>query len=152
MLQHFAQECERQSIRYVLDFGTLLGCIRHGGFIPWDDDIDVTILGDDWLRLPYLLGSLKEKGYEYTKFWGGFKIFRKDIDKIEDFPWSWPFLDVFHSFKDENSKWKMDLPINTPRRYFTTLEFEEKFVFPLAKRAFENMSFQSKGFIHWMRV
>ena len=57
MLQTLAAACDQNGLRYCLSGGTLLGAIRHQGFIPWDDDIDVNIPRPDCERLLALTGG-----------------------------------------------------------------------------------------------
>ena len=47
--------CQRHSIPYWLSGGSMLGAVRHGGFIPWDDDLDIEMLRSDFERLMRIL-------------------------------------------------------------------------------------------------
>ena len=51
LLLKFDELCKKHDLQYSLCGGTLLGAIRHKGFIPWDDDIDVMMPRDDFEKL-----------------------------------------------------------------------------------------------------
>ena len=44
----FKEICEKHNLRYYMAYGTLLGAVRHQGFIPWDDDMDFAMPRKDW--------------------------------------------------------------------------------------------------------
>lgn len=50
IFRHFIRFCSENKLRWTVDSGTLIGAIRHEGFIPWDDDIDITMPRPDYDR------------------------------------------------------------------------------------------------------
>lgn len=51
MLKYIDSVCRKNNIHYWISSGTALGAVRHGGFIPWDDDADIELLKPDYKRL-----------------------------------------------------------------------------------------------------
>lgn len=51
MMDKFHEFCIHNNLTYYLAFGTLLGAVRHKGFIPWDDDIDICMIREDYNKL-----------------------------------------------------------------------------------------------------
>lgn len=69
LLALFARKCRESGLRYWLDYGTLLGAVRHRGFIPWDDDLDASMMRPEYDRLLKLLSVLfpQEEGFTWKK-------------------------------------------------------------------------------------
>lgn len=64
ILKYVAEVCDRNNLRYFLSYGTLLGAIRHKGFIPWDDDIDIAMPRQDYDKLLKILRSSSDSKYK----------------------------------------------------------------------------------------
>lgn len=64
VLREFIRICDKYHLDYFVHWGTALGTVRHGGFIPWDDDIDVGMLREDYER--FLEVAPKEIGERYV--------------------------------------------------------------------------------------
>ena len=60
MLKFIDEVCKKEGLRYFLCGGTLLGAVRHHGFIPWDDDIDIFMPRPDYEKLIELTKDPKE--------------------------------------------------------------------------------------------
>ena len=64
VLSLVAQICEKYNIAWYADCGTLIGAVRHGGFVPWDDDLDICMLRDDWERFFEIAAKELPEGFQ----------------------------------------------------------------------------------------
>ena len=64
VLVSFDKICRKINVKYYLIWGTLIGAIRHHGFIPWDDDLDVAMFPEDYLKLEEYFSSQNETELE----------------------------------------------------------------------------------------
>ena len=48
IVKRMSDICEKIGVNYYVAYGSLIGAVRHKGFIPWDDDFDVVMLRDDY--------------------------------------------------------------------------------------------------------
>lgn len=68
VLMEIDRVCKKHNIVYYADWGTLLGTVRHGGFIPWDDDLDIVMKREDYERFMNVARFDMEEGFDVQTF------------------------------------------------------------------------------------
>ena len=68
ILKFIDRVCKENDISYFVNYGTLLGAIRHKGFIPWDDDIDICLYREDYERFLNVVKELKDERYKVLDY------------------------------------------------------------------------------------
>ncbi len=84
LLKAFIRVCDKYNLRYFLVGGSALGAVRHKGFIPWDDDIDVVIPREDYNKLISLLGNKKNDKYVLESPYDGNPDYLYSYSKLYD--------------------------------------------------------------------
>ncbi|MBN2926915.1 MAG: LicD family protein [Eubacterium sp.] len=120
MLLDIDEVCKKNNIEYMLSGGTALGAVRHEGFIPWDDDIDLMMTRENYMKLvkcfdrglngKYILAEPLYPDYFFKQP----KIYLKDSVYVE-IPWEgikkyeMIFIDIFIIEYVPDSKWKQKI-------------------------------------------
>lgn len=121
ILKEFQRICKKNNLRYFAIGGTCIGAIRHKGFIPWDDDIDVAMPSDDYFKFIEISENELGKGFEImnpVKVQHSaeqyIKLFDADTTYIEDFAIRYKdryigiFIDIFPIFGLPSGKRKIN--------------------------------------------
>ncbi len=79
ILQATIETLDKHNIAYYLDYGTLIGAVRDKGFIPWDDDMDISLVHEsDYKNIPAVLKDIKKLGFRTY-----LRSFEDSIEKAE---------------------------------------------------------------------
>lgn len=68
IMEYIHEVCQKIGVKYFLAYGSLIGAVRHQGFIPWDDDMDICMLREDYEKLQDYLIANPDKRYEVMSY------------------------------------------------------------------------------------
>ncbi len=100
LLREVDKICRQNGIQYFLSGGTMLGAVRHKGFIPWDDDIDIAMLREDYVKFKEVCKTELPRKYQYQSFTSkdGYHYFFDKIT-IKDTYFSTKYSDKYEMLK-----------------------------------------------------
>ena len=68
IMEYIHEVCQKIGVKYFLAYGSLIGAVRHKGFIPWDDDMDICMLREDYEKLQDYLIAYPDDRYEVMSY------------------------------------------------------------------------------------
>ena len=68
IMEYIHEVCQKIGVKYFLAYGSLIGAVRHNGFIPWDDDMDICMLRDDYEKLQDYMIAHPDERYELMSY------------------------------------------------------------------------------------
>ncbi len=72
IMEYIHEVCQKIGVKYFLAYGSLIGAVRHKGFIPWDDDMDICMLREDYEKLQDYLIANPDERYEVMSYKNNF--------------------------------------------------------------------------------
>lgn len=118
----------RRGIRYVIMSGTLLGAMRHGGMIPWDDDADLGVCLQDAAAVRSAQPLLRARGHDVVEFEHDSKIFSSSGSVLEPrLQYRYPFVAIFTLAQDDET-WVFSLALarqKWPREFFAAEDLDD---------------------------
>ena len=138
MIQYTTIFLSLHQIEYCIISGTLLGCVRHQGIIPWDNDLDIMIFKEGYDKLLTVMNSFNTSKISIVNCTPGFKIFYNNVSYGELF---------VYDYNPEEECYMLAYPYvnNTPTFltstiYFDWLRYPKDVIFPLAPIPFEDFA------------
>ena len=154
VIKYTTEFLEKHNIDYCVESGTLLGCVRHGGIIPWDNDTDIMIFKEGYFKMKNLIDKYNNYPFSILHMTPGFKLFYEDEtygelfvydydEKIDLYRMAFPY--IYHSDYNSSNDNHIDNYINYYKPTFITSDifyprqkYKKTSLFPTKKTLFED--------------
>ena len=148
VIKYVTEFLEENEIDYCIESGTLLGCVRHNGIIPWDNDVDITIFRDGYFKLKNLINKYNNNNYSILHMTPGYKLFYDnecygelfvyDYDeKLGLYRMAFPYINQdFNNNSNNNFNYKPTFL--TSYLYYNHQKYKKEWLFPTKKIIFED--------------
>lgn len=115
--------CKKNNINYWLDSGTLIGAVRHNGYIPWDDDIDIGMLRKDF--------EVFEQ--KFNEFYSNYKVYSIDNNRNFWFPYA-KILKMDSIFYEPNKEEGIEYKINIDLFIYDDVVMDNKIISKMMRK------------------